>query len=367
LGLLNSVGTPTIWIAFFAGVAIMLALDLGVFHRTAHRVSFKEAAIWSVVWVALSLCFCAFVWVRFGDKAGGDWLVAYLVEKSLSVDNIFVFIVIFRYMKVKPEHLHRVLMAGILGALVLRGLFIFVGLSLIEVFHWVLYIFGGLLLYTGIKLLFVGDDDDEHDASDNWVKKQAEKRFRVTRDYEDPVFFVRRDGKLMVTTLFVTLLMVETSDVIFALDSVPAIFGISQDPFVVFTSNVCAILGLRAMFFLLETVIDRFRYLQYGLGLVLAFIGAKMFVELGLGGMGLYRLGVEPNWWLEPHEVSTAISLGVVGGVLTLSILISLLIPEPPKEIKRGAEPEPETDAEQETSREPEPDGAKSSDAGAVP
>ncbi len=341
MGLLNSVGTPAIWIGFFVGVAFMLALDLGVFHRSAHRVSFKEAAIWSVVWVVLSLCFCAFVWWRFGAKSGGDWLVAYLVEKSLSVDNIFVFIVIFRYMKIKPEHLHRVLMAGILGALILRGIFIFAGLGIIELVHGVLYIFGGLLLYTGIKLLFMGDgDDDEHDASDNWVKRKAEQWFRVTDEFEGPVFFVRREGKLTVTTLFVTLLMVETSDVIFALDSVPAIFGISQDPFVVFTSNVCAILGLRAMFFLLETVIDRFRYLPYGLGLVLAFIGAKMFVELGLGGMGLYYFGVEARWWLDPHEVPTALSLGVVGGVLTLSVLISLLIPEAPKEIPHDPEGE---------------------------
>lgn len=347
MGLLNSVGTPAIWIGFFVGVAFMLALDLGVFHRSAHRVSFKEAAIWSVVWVALSLSFCAFVWWRFGAKSGGDWLVAYLVEKSLSVDNIFVFIVIFRYMKVKPEHLHRVLMAGILGALILRGIFIFVGLGLIELIHGVLYIFGGLLLYTGIKLLFMGDGDEaEHDASDNWVKRKAEQWFRVTDQYEGPVFFIRQEGKLMVTTLFVTLLMVETSDVIFALDSVPAIFGISQDPFVVFTSNVCAILGLRAMFFLLETVIDRFRYLPYGLGLVLAFIGAKMFVELGLGGMGFYYFGVEENWWLNPHEVSTALSLGVVGAVLTLSVVISLAIPEAPKQIPH----EPQDEAQTETS-----------------
>lgn len=306
----------------------MLAIDLGVLNRGAHKVTVKEAAVWSVIWVALSLIFCGYVWYRFGRESGLEFLSAYLIEKSLSVDNIFVFILIFRYMKVPRDHLHRVLFAGIFGALVLRAVFIIVGLSLIQMFTWILYLFGAFLLFTGIKLLFVGDDDPDADQ-DSWVKRKAEKWFRVTRDESEPVFFVRKEGKLWVTNLFVVLLMVETADVVFALDSIPAIFGISRDPFIVFTSNVCAVLGLRAMFFLLENVIDRFAYLQYGLGFVLAFIGFKMLVAEGLGNAGLYQLGVPQMAALDPIHVPTGWSLGIVGSVLLLSVLASLLLPPP--------------------------------------
>jgi tellurite resistance protein TerC len=317
-----------LWGAFLIGVLIMLALDLGVFHKDTHRVTVREAAIWSVVWVTLSLAFNAFVWWKFGRDPALEWFSAYVVEKSLSVDNIFVFIVIFRYMKVERDHLHRVLFAGILGALILRAIFILVGLGLIEMFTWTLYLFGGFLLFTGIKLLFAKDDDDAAEAGDSWVKRKAEQWLRVTREFEGPRFFVRlADNRLYVTTLFVTLLMVETADVIFALDSIPAIFGISRDPFIVFTSNVCAVLGLRAMFFLLENVIDRFHYLPYGLGIVLAFIGFKMMVAEGLGGMGLYWAGVPHHPWLEPIHFATTTSLGIVGSVLLVSVLASLLIP----------------------------------------
>jgi tellurite resistance protein TerC len=318
-----------LWAAFLVGVLFMLALDLGVFNRETHRVTVREALTWSVVWVSLSLAFNAFVWWKFGRDPALEWFSAYVVEKSLSVDNIFVFIVIFRYMKVDRDHLHRVLFAGILGALILRALFILVGLGLIEMFTWTLYLFGGFLVFTGIKLLFAKEDDEEEpEAGDSWVKRMAEKYLRVTREFEGPKFFVKQgDGRWYVTTLFVCLLMVETADVIFALDSIPAIFGISRDPFIVFTSNVCAILGLRAMFFLLENVIDRFHYLPYGLGIVLAFIGVKMMIAEGLGGMGLYWAGVPTQPWLEPLHVPTPISLGIVGGVLTLSVLASLLLP----------------------------------------
>lgn len=307
----------------------MLALDLGVFHRDSHRVTPREALTWSLVWVALSLGFCGFVWWQFGGTPALEWLSAYVVEKSLSIDNIFVFIVIFRYMKVPRDHLHRVLFAGILGALLLRALFILVGLGLIEMFSWTLYLFGGFLIFTGIKLLVAGDDDEDEEAGDSWVKRKAEQWLRVTREFEGPKFFVKIDGKWFVTTLFVCLLMIETADVIFALDSIPAIFGISRDPFIVFTSNVCAVLGLRAMFFLLENVIDRFRYLPYGLGIVLAFIGVKMILAEGIGGMGLYALGVAEHPWLDPFHVPIGLSLGIVGAVLAISILASLLAPPP--------------------------------------
>jgi tellurite resistance protein TerC len=325
----ESVGSPLLWGAFLVGVLLMLALDLGVFHRETHRVTSREALMWSVVWVSLSLCFCGFVWWKFGSEHGLEWLSAYVIEKSLSVDNIFVFIVIFRYMKVPRDHLHRVLFAGILGALILRATFILVGLGLIEMFTWSLYLFGGFLIYTGLKLLIAGDDEPDEEAGDSWVKRKAEKWLRVTRDFEGPKFFVKNEGKWFVTTLFVCLLMVETADVIFALDSIPAIFGISRDPFIVFTSNVCAVLGLRAMFFLLENVIDRFHYLPYGLGIVLAFIGVKMVLAEGIGGLGLYALGVQERTWLDPIEVPIGLSLGVVGTVLVISVLASLLLPAP--------------------------------------
>lgn len=319
----DSVGSPLTWGLFLAGILFLLAVDLGLFHRQAHRVSMREAAVWSVIWVVLSLCFNVYVWQSFGDAAGLQFLSAYLIEKALSVDNIFVFIVLFRYMKIPPEHLHRVLFAGILGALVLRAIFIIAGLALIELFTWTIYLFGGFLLYTGIRLLFVDEGDDEEEAGavaeDNWVKKTVEKWFRVTREYEGPRFFVHRQGKLFVTTLFVTLLMVETADVMFALDSIPAIFGISTDPFIVFTSNVCAVMGLRAMFFLLENIIDRFYYLKYGLGLVLSFVGVKMLLAEGFGS------------WLPAYHIPIGWSLGGVALLLVGSIVISLMLPPPKK------------------------------------
>ena len=319
----ESVGSPLTWGLFLAGILVLLAIDLGVFHRSAHRVSLREAAVWSCIWVTLSLCFNGYVWATYGDAAGLQFLSAYLIEKALSVDNIFVFIVLFRYMKIPPEHLHRVLFAGILGALILRAVFIVAGLALIELFSWTIYLFGGFLLYTGIRLLFVdegaGEDEAGAVAEDNWVKKKVEKWFRVTRDYEGPRFFVRRQGKLFITTLFVTLLMVETADVMFALDSIPAIFGISTDPFIVFTSNVCAVMGLRAMFFLLENIIDRFYYLKYGLGLVLSFVGVKMLLGEGL----------EP--WIPAYHIPIAWSLGGVAFLLVGSVAISLLLPPPRK------------------------------------
>ncbi len=323
----ESVGTPLLWGAFLVGVLLMLALDLGVFHKDTHRVTVREALIWSSVWVSLSLCFAGFVWWKFGSKHGLEWLSAYVIEKSLSVDNIFVFIVIFRYMKVPRDHLHRVLFAGILGALVLRALFILVGLGLIEMFTWSLYLFGGFLIYTGLKLLIAGDEEPDEEAGDSWVKRKSEQWLRVTRDFEGPRFFAKHDSKWFVTTLFVCLLMIETADVVFALDSIPAIFGISRDPFIVFTSNVCAVLGLRAMFFLLENVIDRFHYLPYGLGLVLAFIGVKMVLAEGIGGLGFYALGVERSVWFDPYEVPIGLSLGFVAVVLVISVGASLLIP----------------------------------------
>jgi tellurite resistance protein TerC len=308
-----TLGSPALWAAFLVGVVVLLLLDLGVFHRKSHIVSTHEALVWSVVWVCLSLCFNGFVWWKFGRDPALEFLSAYVIEKSLSVDNLFVFIVIFRYMDVRPQVMHRVLFAGIVGALVLRGLFIVVGLELISLFAWTLYIFGGFLLLTGIRLLF--SSEEAVDPSGNLAYRLARKVLPLTRRYVGSRFFVKQEGIWRATPLFIVLLMIETSDVVFALDSIPAVFGISRDPFIVFTSNVCAVLGLRAMFFLLQNFLDKFAYLKYGLGLVLAFIGAKMIVGEGLFG------------FVDPIHVPTPISLGVVAGLIGLSVVVSLVVP----------------------------------------
>jgi tellurite resistance protein TerC len=305
---------------FLLGFFALLALDLGVFNRKPHRVSMKEALRWSIVWVSLSLGFNAYVYYAFGEQKALEFLSAYLIEEALSVDNIFVFVVLFRYMRIPGEYLHRVLFAGILGALVLRGVFIGVGLALIETIRWSLYVFGAFLLFTGLRLLFVseGGEGGDEGGGGNWVKRQAEKYLRVTKEFDGPHFFTLREGKRFATPLFVTLLMVETADVVFAVDSIPAIFGITTDPFIVFTSNMCAVMGLRSMFFLLENVIDRFHLLKYGLGLVLSFVGTKMILGMGLGSL------------LPEIHIQVEVSLLVVAGLIGGSILLSLLFPPRP-------------------------------------
>ncbi|MFO0633737.1 MAG: TerC family protein [Nannocystaceae bacterium] len=312
-----TLGTPLLWAAFLVGIIFLLLVDLGVFHRQSHTVSASEALTWSIVWVCLSLCFNGFVWWKFGRDPALEFLSAYVLEKSLSVDNLFVFIVIFRYMDVRPQVMHRVLFAGIVGALVLRGLFIVAGLELIGRFEWLLYLFGGFLMLTGVKLLFASEE--QVDPSGNLAYRLARKVLPLTRRYVGARFFVRQDGRLRATPLFIVLMMIETSDVVFALDSIPAVFGVSRDPFIVFTSNVCAVLGLRAMFFLLQNFLDRFAYLKYGLGLVLSFIGAKMILAEGLFGL------------VEPMEVPIGLSLGIVGGLIGASMLVSLVMPPKPE------------------------------------
>lgn len=312
----ESVGSPALWVAFLLGIGVLLAVDLGLFHRKARTVSTKEALIWSIVWVMLSLAFNGLVYLWFGSERALEFLSAYVIEKSLSVDNLFVFIVIFRYMDVRESVMHRVLFAGIVGALVLRGLFIVVGIGLIETFSWTLYIFGGFLLFTGIRLLFT--DEDEVDPSGNFAYRLARKVLPLTRRYHGSRFFVRESGRLHATPLLIVLLMIETSDVVFALDSIPAVFGISRDPFIVFTSNVCAVLGLRAMFFLLQNVLDKFAYLKYGLGLVLAYIGAKMLLAEGIPGL------------VDPIHIPIGISLSIVAGLISASMVVSLLAPPDP-------------------------------------
>ena len=297
----------------------MLLLDLGVFHRKSERVSVRAALGWTAFWVILSLCFNGWVWNQFGQEKGMEFLAGYILEKSLSVDNLFVFLLIFNYFKVPPEVQHRVLFFGILGALVLRGVFIYLGATLVHQFHWILYLFGAFLVFSGIKLLFLDDDDEQN--PENAVVKAFRARLRLTDRFHGDKFWVRKEGLLYATPLFLVLIAVETSDVLFAVDSIPAIFGVTDDTFVVYTSNVMAILGLRALYFALAGLLEYFHYLNYGLALVLIFIGAKMLGENYI-------------------DLSIAVELGVIAVLLIGAILASMLFPkkiEPDQEVETDA------------------------------
>jgi tellurite resistance protein TerC len=299
------------WGGFFAFISLMLALDLGVFQRHSHEVKMKEALIWCGVWFALALLFNGIVYHWRGTELGNQFLAAYLVELCLSVDNVFIFIVIFTYFKVAPRWQHRVLFWGILGAVVLRATFILVGVSVILRFHWVLYLFGAFLVYTGIKMALPKKDEVDVDPDHNVAVRIFRRFFPVLTQSESGHFFVRDAGRLAATPLFIVLLVVETTDLVFALDSLPAVLAISRDGFVALTSNIFAILGLRSLYFALHGVMQLFRFLKLGLAVILTFIGVKMLAEP----------------WI---EISTGVSLGVIGSVLTLAVLASTLIPEKP-------------------------------------
>jgi len=265
------------YVLFIAFVLVMLVIDLGVFHRRAHAISHKEAAIWSVVWIALSLLFNAGVWHWMGGEKGVQFLTGYVIEKSLSLDNLFVFLMIFMYFGVPDRYQHRVLYWGILGALIMRGAMIAAGAALISAFHWVIYLFGAFLVYTGIR--FARQTGPSIQPETNPVLRLLRRLVPITEDFREQHFFVREAGKRLATPLFVVLVLVETSDVMFAVDSIPAIFAITQDPFIVFTSNVFAILGLRALYFLLANIMPMFRYLNVGLGFILFYVGVKMLLQ----------------------------------------------------------------------------------------
>jgi tellurite resistance protein TerC len=300
------------WIGFNVVVLAILALDLGVLHRRSEKVSLKEAATWSAVWVALSLCFAFAIWRTMGEEKGLEFLTGYLIEYALSVDNIFVFVLIFTYFKVPENYQHRVLFWGIIGALLLRGVMIVAGSALVTRFSWTLYIFGAFLVFTGIRMALQKDEDAYNPERDP-VLRLARRLLPVTADYRGDKFFVHEPdatGKMRyaATPLFIVLLIVDTTDVIFATDSIPAIFAVTRDPFIVYTSNICAVLGLRALYFLLASVVDKFVYLKLGLSLVLIFIGGKMLLEPFI-------------------HIPVIGSLGVVGAVLGASILASLRWP----------------------------------------
>ena len=297
-------GTPLLWVGFNLFVLLAIALDLGVFHRTAHKIKPREAAVWSLVWIALATAFGYFVWHWYGSQRGLEYFTGYIIEKALSVDNLFVFLLIFRTFQVDGRVQHRVLAWGILGALVMRGIMIATGAALIARFQWILPAFGVFLVYTGLHMLWKRGKQVRYE--NNPVFRFASTHLRVTKDYHGGKFFLRQAGQFVATPLFLVLLVIEITDVTFAVDSIPAIFGITRDPFIVFTSNVFAILGLRALYFLLSDLLDYLRYLGMGLALVLLFIGVKMVVD---------------PWW----HVSVGSSLAVVAGILLLAALISLL------------------------------------------
>jgi tellurite resistance protein TerC len=298
-------GTPFLWLIFNLFVLAAIALDLGVFHRRPHKMETREAVTWTLVWVGLTLAFGLGLMHFSGEQRGLEFFTGYVIEKALSVDNLFLFLVIFRAFSVDEKIQHRILEWGILGALVMRGLMIAAGAGLIERFSWVLYVFGAFLVFAGLHMLFA--KKVEIHPEENRISRFARRYLRVTKEYAGSKFFVRDEGKLFATPLFVVLLIVEITDITMAVDSIPAIFGITRDPFIVYTSNVFAILGLRSMYFLLAGVLGRLRYLTAGLSFVLAFIGAKMIVEP----------------WV---HISVEISLAVVAGILSVALAASLLV-----------------------------------------
>jgi tellurite resistance protein TerC len=301
-----------LWVGFNVFVLAMLALDLGVFHRKAHVVSMREATVWSVVWIGLALLFNLGVWRLLGSQKGVEFLTGYLIEKSLSVDNIFVFALIFSYFSVPAEYQHRVLFWGILGALVMRAIFIAAGAALIASFHWIIYVFGVFLIATGVKMALAPDKGLEPEK--NPVVRLVRRLFPVSDRYHGQSFFTRRDGVLTATPLFLVLMMVETTDLIFAVDSIPAIFAVTTDPFIVYTSNVFAILGLRSLYFLLAGVMTKFEYLKLGLSAVLVFVGTKMAIT-------------------DLYEIPATTSLVVIAAILLAAIVASLV-----RARRRGAE-----------------------------
>jgi len=301
------------WVGFVGFVLLMLALDLGVFHREAHEVKPKEAGGWVSVWVTLALLFAGGLWWYAGQTVALTFLTGYVIELSLSVDNIFVMVLIFQYFGVPAKYQHRVLFWGILGALVMRGIFIGVGALLIARFHWILYVFGAMLVITGIRMAF--KQDEEFDGERNPVVRWTRKFFPVTHRYDGQHFFTVENGMRVATPLFIVLVLVEVTDLMFAVDSIPAIFAVTTDPFLVLTSNIFAILGLRSMYFLLAAVVHKFHLLKYGLAVILTFVGVKMLM-------------------VDVYKVPILISLTVILGVLVLSVIGSLIWPQAEKELK---------------------------------
>lgn len=346
---MHSVATSTLaWVGFCLFILVMLAIDLGLFNRKPHEISYRNAAVWSAVWVALALLFAGLLfgplgWELFGEarhQKGLEFLAGYLIELSLSVDNLFVFLLIFSYFKVPPKYQHRVLYWGVLGALVMRVAMILAGTALLESFHWIIYLFGAFLVYTGAQMLRGGKTEIE--PEENLAVRFVSRYVPITRHYERRKFFTVVDGKRVGTLLLLVLVVVEVTDLVFAVDSIPAIFGVTTDRFIVYTSNVFAILGLRTFYFLLAGVVEKFHYLKIGLGIVLSFIGVKMLLPLlarmlaaGFHGLGYKTLGDVIGGI---DDIPTGIALGVVAAVLLTAVGASLIWPVKDDQTKRDGQ-----------------------------
>jgi len=300
------IGSTWLWIGFNLFVLLMLILDLGVFHKKSHEVKTKEALLWTGIWIFLALLFNTGIYYFFGKEKAVEFLTGYIIEKSLSIDNIFVFLLIFSYFSVPAQYQHKVLFWGIFGALIMRIIFIFAGLELIHRFHWIIYVFGVFLIYTGIKMLF---PSKELDPNKNPVLKLFKRFFPVTDDYHGSAFFIKQDSKTIATRLFLVLLLIEVTDLIFAVDSIPAILAISDDPFIVYTSNVFAILGLRSLYFAVAGLNQYFHYLKIGLSAILVFVGIKMCI-------------------VDFYKIPVTASLVIIISILLLSIIASKIFPK---------------------------------------
>ncbi len=311
-------GSPGLWAAFLSGVAIVVAIDL--FVSAGKTITPKLAGLWTGIWISLSLGFALVLFELGGAKAAVPFLTAYVIEYALSVDNLFVFLVVFSYFKVPNASQHRLLYWGILGAFALRGTMIGLGTALVTEFEWLLYLFGAFLLYTAWKLLFSSADDDEVDPGSNGVLKLARRVLPVSSGEHGRAFFAKENGRWLVTPLFLVLLVVETMDLLFAFDSIPAALGISKDPFLVFSANACAILGLRSLFFVISSLMDKFRFLKVGLGVILAFVGLKLMVETYF-----------EEWTLQHETVLIIVSLGFIALTLASTIIASVLVPVKPE------------------------------------
>jgi tellurite resistance protein TerC len=295
-----------LWAGFIAFIIAMLVLDLKVFHRHHYDIKIKEALLWTVFWIAISLLFNLGIYFYMGSGYALEFLTGYLIEKSLSIDNIFVFILIFTYFKIQPRYQHKILFWGILGAIIMRAIFIFAGVAIIQRLHWSIYILGAFLVFIGIKMAF--EKEKEIHPDENPVLKLFKKFFPIAQNYDGDKFFIKKAAKFVATPLFVVLIVIETTDIVFAVDSIPAILSITVHPFIVFTSNIFAILGLRALYFAISGVMKLFEYLHYGLSLILVFVGVKMIIS---------------KWYKIPIEWA----LATVGGILVISVALSIMFP----------------------------------------
>lgn len=305
LGIEMGSGTPLLWGIFVGIVLVLLALDLGVFHKQAHAVSTREAAMWTVVWISVALLFNAWIWYAMGSGKALEFLTGYVIEKSLSVDNLFVMVLVFNSFAVPKIYQHRVLFWGILGALIMRGILIVAGVQLVQRFHFIIYVFGAFLIFSGLKMLF--DSDEEPDPQKNRALRLFRRFIPTTERYHGQKFLVRENGRLLATPLVAALVVIEAMDLVFAVDSIPAVFAVTLDPFIVFTSNIFAVLGLRALYFLLANVIEKFAHLKYGLSIILTYVGVKMVV----------------TFW--DIHIPVLLSLGIIVGVLVLSVISSII------------------------------------------